>query len=139
MMKRHLGKPAEIELDNGDTIMMAPLTIGDIPELINLQSEMVSATEGEKVYLKKEVTESAIDLIRKSILAADKSLEKDKEVVDGFIAVNFLQLMPKLFEINTLASGRDKIKAEKIARMKERVDGSGKGSSSEGKEGKPAE
>ena len=39
--------------------------------------------------------------------------------------------MPKLFEVNSLTSGRDRIKEEKVKKIKERLDGNiGAGASS---------
>lgn len=133
MMKRHLGKPVEVELEDGDILLMAPLKIMDIPDLMDVQSKIANVMGKEdKVLLSKDISQSLIGLIKKSIVLADPKLETESQLVDDFIAKNFLTLMPKLFELNSLSSGRDKIKQEKIQRVKERIQNeSNKGGSDE--------
>lgn len=126
-MNRHLAKPVEVVLDDesGDKLLLAPLGIDDLPELVELQGKMASAVKGKgedaSVMIDKEMSASAIKLLRLSIAAGNEV--SDQKVIDGVIASNFIKLMPKLFEINSLTSSRDKLKAEKIAKLKERIDG----------------
>ena len=134
-MKRHLAKPIEFELDEGSgKIGMSPLKINDLPELMELQSELASSMKGagdDAVFkISKEMTISVTNLLRKSLTAGNPEI-KEPEVIDEFIASNFIRLMPKLFEVNSLTSGRDRIKEEKVKKIKERLDGNiGAGASS---------
>ena len=135
-MKRHLAKPIEFELEDGDgsKIGMVPLKIDDLPELMELQSELASSMKGtgdDAVFkISKEMTISVTNLLRKSLTAGNPEI-KEPEVINEFIASNFIKLMPRLFEVNSLMSGRDRIKAEKVKKIKERLDGNiGEGTSS---------
>ena len=125
-MKRHLAKPIEVPLDEddleGDKIGMAPLKIDDLPELIDLQTQMASIVKDDTISISKELSSRIVVLLRKSIVAGNPEI-KDVNIINEFIASNFIKLMPKLFEVNTLSSGRDKIKAEKIKKIKDRLDG----------------
>lgn len=127
MMKRHLGKPVEIEVED-DKIMMAPLEVDDLPSLIELQSKL-AATEGKEIN--KELASEGIELMVKSILNANPDAKNDVELVRKFVGSNFLKLIPALFKINSLLSGRDIKKAEKIAKIKERVNESNSGDNKE--------
>ena len=126
-MKRHLAKPIEVPLDEddleGDKIGMAPLKIDDLPELIELQTQMASmATKDDMMSINKELSLRMINLLRKSIIKGNPEI-KDLGIIDEFIASNFIKLMPKLFEVNTLVSGRDRLRGDKVKKIKDRLDG----------------
>ena len=131
IMKRHLAKPREVELDNGDKITMSPLSVGDIPQLYEVQTnfaknmkfdEKTGKVKGDmEIKLEQQDVTAMIDLIKKSIKKANSDV--DSEVLDEFIASNFMKLMPHLFSINSLESGRDRIKREKAEKIKQKIEG----------------
>jgi len=117
MMKRHLGQKRAIDLGE-DKIWLAPLKVEDIPDLIELQSELgnVIGKEGN-ISISKEIAKKCIDLLSKSIKGASPDL--DDELIGQVVGCNLLVLLPGLFAVNTMASERDIKKAEKIAKIKE--------------------
>lgn len=121
IMRKHLGKDVEIELSGGDKIKMSPLLIEDIPELIEVQSGVVSNVKGDDILIEKEHVATLILLIKKSLIKAEPELKDNLKVVDAFVGRHIMELMPKLFELNSTASKKDVKRAKQLAGIRERI------------------
>jgi len=115
MMKRHLAVPEEIDLGDGDTVSMAPLSLVDLPDLIEAQAQMyekITSNSLGKIF----------NLIKKSLIAADAGVGNDPELLDRFVNKNLKVLMAKMMEINSLLTEGDKERIESVDKIKKKID-----------------
>jgi hypothetical protein len=109
-IRRHLGKPAVIKI-NEDEFQMMPLKIKHYPDFIE-----VASNAGESLSTK--TVETITKLIRESLKAGEDFKDTDDELLDDFIASNYFQLMTELFRINIPKTEEDERLAKLVKRGK---------------------
>jgi len=119
IMKRHLGKPEELELDDGESILISPIPAEYMPEYLVAQMGMQSGS----------VTEEGVNAMQKCIIASLKEAnpkdtttsEKEyEELMTNFASQYFFLLMEKVSDMNR--GGLTDKQLKKIARMQEGIE-----------------
>jgi hypothetical protein len=119
IMKRHLGKPEEMELDNGEKILISPIPAEFMPEYLVAQMGMQGGsvtTEGIS-NMEKCIVESLKAANPKD---ATMNQEEYEKVMRDFASQHFFLLMEKVSEMNR--GGLTDKQLQKIAKMQEKVE-----------------
>jgi len=118
IMKRHLGLPEEMELENGESIAISPLPAEFLPELLMAQAAM------EKGEMSKEIIGQITLCITESLKPANPrgamSEQEYVELIDTFTGNWFFPLMQKVFTMNR--GGLTDKELDKVSKLKEKMD-----------------
>ena len=125
---KHLGKGTEIELD-GETFMLRPLTTKNLPDFFKAMKAFGGVEGKDAKDMFAALTDESMSAIQHLI---EDTLEKsfptewgsDCEEVKAWGMKNMMELLPKIFEINTPEDkGSESQKKEKImSRLKDAKD-----------------
>jgi len=125
-IKRHLGVGVPFELENEDgtkdTITLKPLGIESIPDLLMAQKLFVGMDKDDTAFI-KNLNKEGVEILNKIIMDTLKLSipDADEETLKQFAAQNFMPLLSKIFEINSMgAKTKTAIeRAKAIAAVKE--------------------
>ena len=119
-MRRHLGVSYELKLGE-DVFRIPPLQLKDIPEFWSVMTTLGSGSEKDAIAkLDKAMTERMIGLIRTSLERSPDVDSVDKQMLDEFIATNYMELMTALLEANMpQVAMTDRSKLERLKRKHE--------------------
>lgn len=98
IMKRHLGKEEEVELEDGEKILMAPLPAEFIPELLVIQLKLDRG----------EITKDVVQMIQTCIIESLKVInpcegmttEEYDKLLNSFASRYYFKLSQKMFDLN---------------------------------------
>lgn len=117
MAKRHLSIGDKLIIGD-DEFNLKPLRTQDLPKLLAVMKEFNKfKDEPESVFealdepTSQKVTSLVLNMIKYSYP------DWDDEVTDSFVMSNFLVLLPKMFEINSLSSNMDREQLAKLKRL----------------------
>lgn len=105
-MKKHVGKGESFMLE-GDKFTLLPLTLEDYPELYDISSSLYD--KGDAGF-DKDVVSRLITLIKKSCMRSPDIDTSNAELLDAFIAANFISMLNTFMKANMPA--QDKLPAD---------------------------
>ena len=128
MMKRHLGKPTEIELDNPDKttdkFKISPLTPEQLPELYETMKILKGASAEDATAIFDNISKEVLDkVVNLGTLALKPNYpDIDENILKELVARNAIVFLMKLWEANlSMTSEVGEIKrAKTIQRLREK-------------------